>query len=139
MTVDRAHTWGRTVGKRNLLLGWMGTVLLLAIIPIKLLRFEHRASTSFLIGVAPSVLGPAGFLFLLLSSTGWISRFRLVHITLFVAILSIALELMQLLPRPGILAKVRYTFDYYDLIASVLSVAIAYTIAAFILRKGKAI
>ncbi len=139
MTVDRAHTWGRTVGKRNLLLGWMGTVLLLAIIPIKLLRFEHRASTSFLIGVAPSVLGPAGFLFLLLSSTGWISRFRLVHITLFVAILSIALELMQLLPRPGILAKVRYTFDYYDLIASVLSVAIAYTIAAFILRRGKAI
>ncbi|MDD4858041.1 MAG: hypothetical protein PHD74_08035 [Candidatus Krumholzibacteria bacterium] len=127
----------RTVGAKNLLFGWMGTVLLLGIIPIKLLRFEHHASMSLLIGVAPSVLGPAGLLFLLLSSTGWISRFSLLRVTLLVAILSVTLELMQLLPRPGILANVHYTFDYYDLAATALSVVIAYAISAGILRRSR--
>jgi hypothetical protein len=114
----------------------MGTILLLGIIPIKLLRFERHASTSFLIGVAPSVLGPAGLLFLFLSSTGWISRFSLLRVTLFVAILSMALEFMQLLPRPGILASAHYTFAYYDLAATALSVVIAYVISVGILRRS---
>jgi hypothetical protein len=130
------HNWDRTVGAKNHLFGWMGTILLFGIIPIKLLRFEHQASMSFLIGVAPSVLGPAGLLFLLLSNTGWISRFSLLRITLFVAMLSMALEFMQLLPRPGILAKAHYTFDYYDLAASALSIVIAYVISVGILRHS---
>jgi uncharacterized membrane protein len=115
----------------------LGTVLLLGILTIKLVRFRHHATASFVIGVAPSVLGPAGFLFLLLSSTGRISRFRLIQVTLFVAALSVTLELMQLLPSPGILAHVHYTFDYYDLAATVLSVAMAYAIAARILRQPR--
>jgi hypothetical protein len=127
----------RTVGARNLLFGWMGTALLLGIIPIKFLRFEHHASTSFLTGIAPSVLGPAGLLFLLLSSTGWISRFSLLRVTLLVAALSVTLELMQLLPRPGILANIHYTFDYYDLAATALGVVMAYAISAGILRRPR--
>jgi hypothetical protein len=129
------HSGGdRTAGARNHIFGWMGTILLFGILPIKLIRFEHRASTSFLIGVAPSALGPAGLLFLLLSSPGWISRFSLLRVTLLVAILSMALEFMQLLPRPGMLANAHYTFDYYDLAATALSVMIAYFVALGILR-----
>ena len=131
------HSRDRTVGASNRLFGWMGTVLLLGIIPIKLLRFEHHATMSFAIGVAPSVLGPAGLLFLLLSSTGWISRFSLLQVTLLVATLSVTLELMQLLPRPGILGHVHYTFDFYDLAATVLSIVMAYAISAGILREPR--
>ena len=113
----------RTVGTTNRLFGWMGTVLLLGILPIKLVRFGHHAATSFAIEIAPSLLGPAGLLFLLLSSTGRLSRLSLLQLTLIVAALSLALELMQLLPRPGPLARAHYTFDYYDLAATALSVA----------------
>jgi uncharacterized membrane protein len=115
----------------------MGTGLLLGILPIKLVRFEDRATTNFLIGIAPSVLGPAGLLFLLLSSTGRISRLSLLQVTLLVATLSVTLELMQLLPRPGILAHVHYTFDYYDLAATVLSVVMAYAVSAGVLRQPR--
>jgi uncharacterized membrane protein len=117
----------------------MGTVLLLGIIPIKLVRFEHHATTSFAIGVAPSVLGPAGLLFLLLSSPGRMSRLSLLQVTLLVAALSVALEFMQLLPPPGILAHVHYTFDCWDLGATLLSVVMAYAISAGILRQSRSV
>jgi uncharacterized membrane protein len=133
------HSRDRTVGATNHLFGWMGTVLLLGIIPIKLVRFEHHATTSFAIGVAPSVLGPAGLLFLLLSSPGRMSRLSLLQVTLLVAALSVALEFMQLLPRPGILAHVHYTFDYWDLGATLLSVVMAYAISAGILRHSRSV
>jgi hypothetical protein len=45
---------------RNLL-GWMGTLCLLLIIPIKLLRHFAGANMTLVIGVAPSVLGPASW------------------------------------------------------------------------------
>jgi hypothetical protein len=125
----------RPAGARNQIFGWMAAVLLFGILPIKLLRFEHHGTKAFAVGVAPSLLGPAGFLFLLLASTGRISRFSLLQVTLFVAALSVTLEFMQLLPRPGILAHVHYTFDTYDLAASVLSVVIAYALAAWLLRE----
>jgi uncharacterized membrane protein len=133
------HSRDRTVGATNHLFGWMGTVLLLGIIPIKLVRFEHHATTSFAIGVAPSVLGPAGLLFLLLSSPGRMSRLSLLQVTLLVAALSVALEFMQLLPRPGVLAHVHYTFDYWDLGATLLSVVMAYAISAGILRHSRSV
>jgi len=127
----------RTVRARNDLFGWMGAILLLGILPIKLLRFEDHARGGFVIGVAPSLLGPAGLLFLLLSSTGRMSRLSLLQVTLIVATFSVTLELMQLLPRPRILAHIHYTFDYYDLAATVLSVVVAYAISARILRQPR--
>jgi len=124
----------RTTGATNHLFGWMGTICLFAIIPIKLARFAHFPMQELAIRVAPSVLGPAGLLFLLLSSTGRLSRLNLNQMTLLVAALSVALELMQLLPRPRLLAHIRYTFDYYDLGATLLSVAVAYAVSVGILR-----
>ena len=117
------------IGARNRnLLGWMGTLCLLLIIPIKLLRLVVGANMALVIGVAPSILGPAGFLFLLLSSTGRRSRLTLNRATLIAVSVAVGLEFLQLLPRPGILARVRYTFDYFDLAASLLSLLIAYVV-----------
>lgn len=127
----------RTAGATNLLFGWMGMICLFAIIPIKLVRFMHLPIQNLAISVAPSVLGPAGLLFLLLSSTGRLSRLSLNQTALLVAGLSAALELIQLLPRPGLLAHVRYTFDYYDLGAALLSVIIAYAISVWILKRPR--
>jgi len=114
----------------------MGTVLLLGILPIKLARFEHHGASSFAVGVAPSVLGSAGLLFLLLSSTGRLARLSLFRVTLLVTALSVTLEVLQRLPRPGLLARAHYTFDAYDLVATILGVAMAYLVSAWILRPS---
>ncbi len=111
------------------LLGWMGAACLLAIIPIKLLRFLNLPAVTGAVGIAPSVLGPAGLLFLFRSGTGRISRLSLLQTAVLVGAVAMGLELLQLIPRPGILARVRYQFDYLDLIASVVSTVIAYYIA----------
>ncbi len=121
----------------NRVFGWMGAVCLVAIIPIKFVRFVDHPTRSLAIGVAPSLFGPAGLLFLLLSSTGRISRLSLLQVTLLVAVFSLALEFMQLLPRPGFLARIHYTFDYYDLGATLVSIVMAYGISAAILRPSR--
>jgi hypothetical protein len=123
-------TGGISARNRHLL-GWTGTLCLLLIIPIKLLRLFAGANLAPVIGVAPSILGPPGFLFLLLSSTGKRSRLTLLQATLIAGAVAVALELLQLLPRPGILARVRYTFDYLDLAASLLSLLVAH----FVIRR----
>ena len=118
---------------RNLL-GWMGTLCLLLIIPIKLLRHFVGANMTLVIGVAPSILGPPGLLFLLLSSSGRRLRLTPVRATLIAGAVAVGLELLQLLPRPGILAGVLYTFDYVDLAASLLSLLVAYFVVRWITR-----
>lgn len=123
------------MGATNLIFGWMGTICLFAIIAVKLVRFWGHLPKSPAMDVAPSILGPAGLLFLLLSSTGRLSRLSLRSVTLLVGALSVALEFAQLLPRPGPLAHIRYTFDWVDLGATVLSLALAYAISAGVLRR----
>jgi hypothetical protein len=109
--------------------GVMGAVCLLAIIPIKLLRFSNLPTVISAIGIAPSILGPAGLLFLLRSGTNKLSRLSLLQTAVLVGTVAVSLELLQLIPRPGILKYVRYQFDYLDLIASVVSTLVAYYIA----------
>jgi hypothetical protein len=125
----------RSPDAANHLFGWMGTVLLLGILPIKFLRILHHTTGDFLIGIAPSVLGPAGLLFLLLSSSGRISRLNLKQVTMLVAVVSLTLELVQALPRRGLLSRVHYTFDYKDLVATIVGVVLAYFVAAGVLRR----
>jgi len=131
-------TRDRTKRTTNLLFGLMGTVCLFAIIAVKLMRFRGYLPASLAIDVAPSILGPSGLLFLLLSSTGRLSRLGLLQVTLLVAVLSIGLEFAQLIPRPGILAHISYAFDYFDLAATVLSLAAAYVISLAIARRQPA-
>jgi len=121
--------------KKKTILGLAGTLCLLLIIPIKLLRFLDGASMTLAVGIAPSILGPPGLLFLLLSSTGRLSHLTLFRATLIAGTVAVGLEFLQLVPRPGLLARARYTFDTLDLIASLLSLAAAYFVVRWIVRK----
>ena len=126
----------RNLRKKKRIFGWIGTICLLLIIPIKLLRISDVHAIALVIGVAPSILGPAGLLFLLLSSTGRLSRLTVFQTTLLAGVIAVGLELIQLLPRPGILAHVRYTFDLLDLGATILSLVVAYGVARVMLGKA---
>ena len=88
-------------------------------------------------GVAPSLLGPAGLLFLLLSGSGRLSKLSLLQKTFLVGTLAVVLELLQLCPRPGLLGYVHYTFDYFDLIASLVSIAAAYLVARAMIQRSR--
>jgi glycopeptide antibiotics resistance protein len=122
--------------KAKLLFWWIGSICLLLIIPVKAIRWVHSSwATTVVVGIAPSVLGPVGLLFLILSSSGKLSRLTLVQITLVVATIALGLEFAQLIPRPGILAQVHYTFDWLDVIASAFSVCVGYLIARLITKK----
>jgi len=122
--------------KVKLLFWWMGSICLLLIIPIKAIRWVHLSvATTILIGIAPSLLGPAGLLFLTLSSSGRLSRLTLVQITLLVTAIALGLEFVQLIPRSGILARVHYTFDWLDIAASIFSVCVGYLVARLIANQ----
>jgi len=131
----RPGPMNRISARNRNLLGWSGSLLLLLIILIKLLRLSAGANMTLVLGVAPSILGPPGFLFLLLSSTGRLARLTPLQVTFIAGIVAVGLEFLQLLPRPGILARVRYTFDYLDLAASVLSLLLAYFAIRKIIRE----
>ena len=127
MKVDAPH-----VSRERHMLGCVGAVLLLLIIPVKLLRYSSAAG-SVAVGVAPSLLGPSGLLFLLLSSRGRLSRLTVGRAAILVGATSIGLEFAQVLPRPGILHRVRYTFDVLDLLATLAAVGISSVIAKAVL------
>lgn len=86
------------------LFGWLGTIILVLIIPIKIFRlFEIIYLSQILIGITPSLLGPAGLLFLIVSSKSKHLNLSLIQSAILVFLIAIDLEFAQLLPRPGIL------------------------------------
>lgn len=123
-------------GSAKRLFGWIGLICLLLIIPVKAIRFVDEATANTLfVGIAPSLLGPAGLFFLTLSSSGRLSHLTLLQVAVLVAVIALGLEFAQLLPRPGILAKVHYTFDWFDILASILSVCAGYAIALLVTKR----
>ena len=123
--------------RQHRLHGWLGTGCLLLILVVKAVRWTDTGAVTTLVGVAPSLLGPAGLLFLLRSSAGRLGRMSLLRTTILVGAVALALEFAQLLPRPGVLARVRYTFDWLDVAATLLSTAIAYFVVRFISRPSR--
>lgn len=124
--------------KLSCLFGWMGTTCLLLIIPIKAIRWaEGNIAASIFIGIAPSILGPAGLLFLLLSSSSKLSKLTLPQLTFLVTGVALGLEFAQLIPRPGILERIKYTFDWLDVWSSLVSVLIGYLIARRLRRHSR--
>ena len=128
MNIDSPH-----VRPERHILGYVGAALLLLIIPVKLLRYSS-AARNVAVGIAPSLLGPAGLLFLLLSTPGRLSRLTVAQTAIVVGAISVGLELVQLLPRPGILQRVRYTFDVLDLLATLAGVGVSFVVAKAVLR-----
>jgi hypothetical protein len=117
--------------------GWIGTILLLLIIPVKIFRFtDVTPLNTSIIGIVPSFLGPAGLLFLLLSSHGKLSHLSLFQTTLLAGSISLALEFVQLLPRTGFLAKIYYTFDWLDVASTLVSICTGYFIARLLVNNS---
>lgn len=114
--------------------GWIGLGFLLLIIPVKAVRWTDQSLiSSTIVGIAPSALGPAGLLFLILSSSSpRLSRFTLLQTTLLVCAIAMGLEFIQLIPLPEILSKVHYTFDWFDVAVTLLSVSGGYLFARLI-------
>jgi hypothetical protein len=124
--------------KTKRLFGLMGLSALLLIIPVKAVRWiDYSPMISPIIDIAPSVLGPIGLLYLLLSSVSpRIARLSLPQATFLVGAIAMGLEFAQLIPRPGILAKVHYTFDWLDVAASLFSVSLGYIAARWLIHRG---
>jgi hypothetical protein len=119
----------------KILFGWLGTIILLLIIPIKLFRFfEIGYLSQLIIGIAPSLLGPAGLLFLLLSSKSKHLNLSTIQSAILVSLIALGLEFAQLLPRSGILKYIHYTFDWLDVISSLTSVIIGYLVAQILIK-----
>lgn len=123
-------------GGRRRVLGYIGALLLLLLIPVKLLRFGSAAGQVWL-DLAPSLLGPLGLFFFLTSAGGKLARLTVPQMAILVGVVAVGLELVQLVPRPGILARVRYTFDVLDLVASVLSVALGALVVGAMIHRGR--
>ena len=91
-------------GRVKILFNWLGTIILLLIIPIKIFRFfEISYLSQLIIGITPSLLGPAGLLFLILSSKSKHLNLSIIQSVILVLLIAIGLEFAQLLPRPGFL------------------------------------
>ncbi len=119
----------------KILFGWLGTIILLLLILIKVFRFlEIGYISELLIGIAPSLLGPAGLLFLILSSRSKYLTLSLTQLSIIISLMAIGLEFAQLLPRPGFLKYIHYTFDWLDIISSLTSVIIAYLAAKILIK-----
>lgn len=124
-----------TVSDRNKrVFGWIGACCLLLIIPLKALRWMDELTTSTIVGIAPSTLGPVGLLFLTLSSSNpRLARLTVLQTTLLTGAIAIGLEFIQIIPRPGILAKVHYTFDWLDVAATLFSLTLGYAVARLLI------
>lgn len=119
----------------KILFGWLGTIILLLIIPLKVFRFfEISYLSQLIIGIAPSLLGPAGLLFLILSSKSKYLNLSIIQSAILVSLIAIGLEFAQLLPRPGFLKSIHYTFDWLDIVSSLISVVVAYLFAKILLK-----
>ncbi len=107
-------------------------ILLLLIIPVKTFRFLEISHPTQLTAIIPSLLGPAGLLFLILSSKSKHLNLSIMQSAILVSLIALGLEFAQLIPRPGFLKYIHYTFDWLDVIASSISVISAYLIASIL-------
>lgn len=121
--------------KAKKIFGYIGLILWLLIIPIKLNRYSNLRIIETLIDNLPSFLGAAGLFLVLLSNKGKLSKLTVVKSAIIAIVISVLIELIQLLPRPGILSYVVYTFDYFDTLFSIIGVVIFYMIIVLLHSK----
>jgi hypothetical protein len=122
--------------KQKQLFALLGAVLLLLIIPIKIMRYFESPVWQSISNNTPSFLGSAGLFLILLADRGRLANIKVYQAFLITLIISILIECLQLVPRPGILSKIYYVFDFNDLVASFAGVIFSFLVAA-ILLSGK--
>ena len=107
---------------------YIGLTLWLLIIPIKLNRYFNLKIFEPLNNNLPSFLGAAGLFFILISGKGRLSNLRVAQSALIAISVSVLLEVIQLFPRPGILSYINYTFDFVDILFSIIGVVLSYMV-----------
>ena len=115
---------------------YIGLTLLLLIIPIKLNRYFNLVILETLNNNLPSFLGSAGLFLILLSNKGRFSKPTMIHSASIAIAVSVLIEFIQLIPRPGILSYVFYTFDMLDILFSIIGVVISYLIIVLLHSKN---
>jgi len=126
--MDEASTTGYRLKR---IFGIVGVLCWLLILPAKLARHFDSTAVPAIVGVVPSILGPAGLLFVMVSSEGWSRRLSFVRVTALAAAIALGLEFAQLLPG----VRRIYRFDWYDVAATILSIGTAAFVAAAMWRR----
>lgn len=122
--------------KAKKIFGYIGLTLWLLIIPIKLNRYSNLRIIETLIDNLPSFLGAAGLFLVLLSNKGKLSKLTIVQSASIAIAVSVLIEFIQLIPRPGILSYVFYTFDILDILFSIIGAVISYLIIVLLHSKN---
>lgn len=122
--------------KAKKIFGYIGLTLWLLIIPIKLNRYSNLRIIETLIDNLPSFLGAAGLFLVLLSNKGKLSKLTIVQSASITIAVSVLIEFIQLIPRPGILSCVFYTFDILDILFSIIGAVISYLIIVLLHSKN---
>lgn len=107
---DAAHRLKR-------LYGWFGVICWVLILPAKVARHFDFGINPALIGPAPSLLGPAGLLLVILSSEHRLAHLTLTRATVLAGIIALGFEFVQTLP----LVRRMYRFDWLDVVATLFS------------------
>jgi glycopeptide antibiotics resistance protein len=100
------------------------------ILPAKMARRIDPGIDPTLIGVAPSLLGPAGLLLVILSSKSRFAHLALAPAAAMAGTVALGLEFAQMLP----LVRKIYTFDWLDVAATLIGVLAGAAISSFLRR-----
>jgi hypothetical protein len=110
--------------------GWIGAICWILILPAKEVRRLDLAIDPTVIGIAPSLLGPAGLVLVILSSERRFARLTIVRATLMSGTIALGLEFAQVLP----LVRGIYTFDWLDVAATLFSLSAGVLVGAGLRR-----
>jgi hypothetical protein len=110
--------------------GWIGVICWVLIFPAKLARRFDLDIDPLVIGVAPSLLGPAGLLLVILSSERRFAGLTITRATVLAGTIALWFEFAQMLP----LVRRIYRFDWLDVAATLLSLCAGVLVSAALRR-----
>ncbi len=113
------------------LYGNIGLTCWILILPVKVMRHWHMPIDPIVTGVAPSLLGPAGLLLVILSNQGRFSELTIGQATLMAGFVALGLEFAQVLPGVSRL----FRFDWLDVAATMVSLAVGASVGAVLRYK----
>ncbi len=112
------------------LYGWLGVICWALILPAKVARHFDVGINPAIIGPAPSLLGPAGLLLVILSSEHRLAHLTLTRATVLAGTIALGFEFVQTLP----LVRRIYRFDWLDVVATLFSLGAGALVSAALRR-----
>lgn len=94
--------------------GYIGAICWVLILPVKEARRLDLGIDPVVFGIAPSLIGPAGLLLVILSSERRFARLTIARATRLAGTVALGLEFAQILP----FVRRIYTFDWRDVAAT---------------------